>query len=297
MKKLVLYLTLFLAYCVNSQELIDSNQYWNIKSIISYLSSDSLKGRAVGTLEETNTLAYIQDKFTALTNKKLSIQRFSFLLDSNIIQAQNAYYFVNHHKKQTLLIGAHYDHIGFGGKLSRSATNHQIHNGADDNASGVALLLSLANELIQRKNSNYNYLIVFYSAHEVGLYGSAAFYDFIQPKKRGIKPIVLALNFDMVGRMDPDLKKYNCYTSSESILNSDTSFYSQFQFNLNIKVDKTKLSNLDTQKFQANGIDCLNFTSGLHIDYHTVNDDEQYINYEGILLLRKYILNYLLNRT
>lgn len=277
------------------QSKTDSSSFFLLKELVSVLSHDSLKGRAVGSHEEKKSLEYIQTTFNSLTNKKLSLQTFTFSIDSNQIQSQNAYYFINKHKKQTILIGAHYDHIGFGGKLSMSAKKDQIHNGADDNASGVALLLSLVQELIQEKNPNYNYLIVFYSAHEVGLYGSEAFYDFLQEKKRKLKPVVLSVNFDMVGRMDPDLKKYKCYASNDSLIKSNERFYSDFGFNLIVTNDTNKLSKLDTHKFFENKINCLNFTSGIHIDYHSVNDDEKYINYEGLLLLRKYILTYLIS--
>lgn len=276
-----------------SQTKTDSSSFFLLKEIITVLSHDSLKGRAVGSIEEKKSLSYIETKFKSLTNKKLKIQSFNFQLDSTKINSENGYFYINKHKKQTILISAHYDHIGLGGKLSLSARKDQIHNGADDNASGVALLLSLVNELIQTKKSTYNYLIVFYSAHEVGLFGSENFYNFIGESNKKIKPISLAINFDMVGRMDPDLKKYNCYSSNDSLIKSSTTFLKDFEFNLNITKDTNKLSNLDTRKFFENNINCLNFTSGKHIDYHSVNDDEKYINYEGLLLFRKYILTYL----
>jgi Zn-dependent M28 family amino/carboxypeptidase len=276
-----------------SQSQSDSSSFCLLKEIITVLSHDSLKGRAVGTIEEKKSLSYIETKFKSITNKKLKIQSFNFQLDSTTINSENGYFYINKHKKQTILISAHYDHIGLGGKLSLSARKDQIHNGADDNASGVALLLSLVNDLIHSKDSKYNYLIVFYSAHEVGLFGSENFYHFLIESKKKIKPICLAINFDMVGRMDPELKKYKCFASNDSLISTNSSFYSDFGFNLNITNDTNKLSNLDTHKFLENNINCLNFTSGIHIDYHSVNDDEKYINYEGLLLFRKYILTYI----
>jgi Zn-dependent M28 family amino/carboxypeptidase len=276
-----------------SQSQKDSSSFYLVKEIITVLSHDSLKGRAVGSIEEKKSLSYIETKFKSLTNKKLKIQSFNFILDSTTINSENSYFYINKHKKQTILISAHYDHIGLGGKLSLSARKDQIHNGADDNASGVALLLSLVNELILAKNSKYNYLIVFYSAHEVGLFGSENFYNNLIESKNKFKPIYLAINFDMVGRMDSDLKKYNCFTSNDSLITSNSTFLKDNGFNLNITKDTIKLSNLDTHKFIKNEFDCMNFTSGIHIDYHSVNDDEKYINYEGILLFRKYILAYI----
>lgn len=278
-----------------SQTKMDSSSFNILKEIVTVLSHDSLNGRAVGSIEEKKSLDYIQTKFNLLTTKKLNIQPFTFQLDTNKIKSQNAFYFQNNKKKGTILIGAHYDHIGFGGKLSKSATSNEIHNGADDNASGVALLLSLSKQLVAQKNPKYNYLFVFYSAHEEGLYGSKEFLDYYQKKIGILKPLKMVVNLDMVGRMDPDLKKIKCYSSNDSLIKIQPSFLSENGFQLNLTTDLNKLNQLDTREFLKLGIPCLNFTTGIHIDYHSTSDDEKYINYNGIILLEKFILKYILS--
>lgn len=256
--------------------------------IVQVLASDSLQGRGVGTIHEQQSLAFIASKFRQITKRKMKAQSFSFELDAAIIESKNGYYFINSHQKETVIIGAHYDHIGLGGKLSMSLKSNEIHNGADDNASGVALLLALSQKLMVEKNAKYNYLIVFYSAHEVGLFGSTSFYEFISTHKRKFKKIKMVLNFDMIGRLHPQLKKLKCMSSAACVPFLNTEIAKQNGFSLNI-TDTEMLASLDTKVFYEAKIPCVNFTTGIHNDYHSVSDDAKYINYQGM----NQILNFL----
>jgi Zn-dependent M28 family amino/carboxypeptidase len=257
------------------------------------LADDSMKGRASGSLEEQKTLDYLSTTFKQLTGKILKTQSFSFTKDNLNYQCKNAYYFKNNHANKTILISAHYDHIGFGGPLSLSFTSDEIHNGADDNASGVSLLLSLSQDILKKKDVAVNYLIVFYSGHEIGLFGSSAFHQFIQ-LTNDFKKISRVLNFDMVGRMDPTIKKVKCMRSPalDSLIQSIP--VNQFSFKLNI-ADEEKLTTLDTKTYVQAGIPCINFTTGIHNDYHKSSDDAKYINYEGLNEIRKFLLYFLEN--
>ncbi len=257
------------------------------------LADDSMKGRASGSLEEQKTLNYLSSTFKKLSGKKLKTQSFSFTKDTVNYSCQNAYFFKNNHSSKTILIGAHYDHIGFGGPLSLSFVSDEIHNGADDNASGVSLLLSLSQDILKYKDAAMNYLIVFYSGHEIGLFGSSAFHQFIQSTKH-FKEISCVLNFDMVGRMDPTIKKVKCMRSPslDSLLQSIP--MNLYSFKLNI-VDEEKLATLDTKTYVQAGIPCINFTTGIHNDYHKSSDDAKYINYEGLNETRKFLLYFLKN--
>jgi len=261
------------------------------KNVISTLAHDSMQGRGVGTEFEQKALAYISETFFELNGHKLRKQKFDFKHDSTTIRSENGYYFLNNHKKETIIIGAHYDHIGLGGPLSMSRKNNQVHNGADDNASGVAMLLALSQILIHEKSLNYNFIFVFYGAHEVGLFGSEAFQKVIHQNRQKFKQISLVINLDMIGRFDPSLKKLKCMRSENAITFFEAVDSSKFGFELN-ETDEQKLANLDTKIFYENGIPCVNFTTGMHSDYHSVSDDSKYINYLGMHQLFRFLIEF-----
>lgn len=248
-----------------------------------------MKGRATGSLEEQKSLLLIDQQFTELTNHQLRKQSFEASLnDTTEFTAVNGYYFFNHHRKHTVILSAHYDHIGMGGPLSMSKKNDAVHNGADDNASGVALLLALTEKMAQAKSAPVNYLIVFYSGHEIGLFGSASFSELVQQKKRKYKTISAVINFDMVGRLHPELLKLKCLRSPEmdSVLQLVDPI--PFGFKLNV-ANEEQLKQLDTKSFYNAGIPCINFSTGMHNDYHTITDDPQYINLLGMLAIYHYL--------
>lgn len=260
------------------------------KRIIKTLADDSMRGREVSSVYETKAAEFIQKEFKKINRFKPLVHSFSYIHPDSLIEkkSKNVYCFINNKADSTVLIGAHYDHIGLGGKLSFSLSKkNEIHNGADDNASGIALLLSLAKSMKLWQNKKYNYLFVAYSAHEIGLYGSTAFYEF---SKNKYPPICKAINFDMVGRLN---NKY----PNISIFESD---------NLNPKVVKTidslatlklklypnkegKIKDTDCRVFEKNNIQSVSFTTGTHNDYHKVTDDESLINYYGILSVQNFM--------
>jgi Zn-dependent M28 family amino/carboxypeptidase len=263
-------------------QLHDSLRLQFFQEIVSTLASDSMKGRAVGSIEEKTALTYITERVKSKTGRTLKYREFEFLTeDSTLMQSTNAYLFLNNHKKKTILLSAHYDHIGMGGKLSMSRKTDVVHNGADDNASGVAMVLGLLDDLSKDGASEVNYLFAFYSAHEVGLFGSEDFADFCL-NKRKFKTISTVINFDMVGRLDPELKRLFFMCSDSLSIKLAKAAELTTQLDLREK-DQEKLLQLDTRSFFLNEIDCLNLSTGSHIDYHAVSDDEQYINYDGMM--------------
>jgi len=288
MKRLFL-LFLLCSSKVFAQQSNDSSIVQLFHDVIFTLANDSMKGRATGSLEEQKSLLFIDQQFNELTKHKLRKQSFEASLnDTTEFTAVNGYYFFNHHSKHTVILSAHYDHIGMGGPLSMSKKNDVVHNGADDNASGVALLLALAENIAQHKSSKVNYLIVFYSGHEIGLFGSAAFSEFVQQKKRKYKTISAVINFDMVGRLHPELLKLKCLRSPtmDSVLQLVDPI--PFGFKLNV-ANEEQLKQLDTKTFYNVGIPCINFSTGIHNDYHTISDDPQYINMLGMLAIYHYL--------
>lgn len=252
-----------------------------IHSVVATLAHDSMMGRAAGSKYEAKTIAYLKKIAHDSCGLKLKEAKFEMSLhSSDFLPCSNLYGFVNNKKKQTILITAHYDHLGFGGKLSRALVDNKVHNGADDNASGVALVLALAQHIIRTKEKDYNYLFVFYTSHESDLGGSKMFnLNKIFEKN----PPILHINFDMVGRMQDDI----VYTVSnrpslQEITNSDSTF--------TIKKGREELIvNSDLKWSDEKKIACLHFTTGLHPDYHKPTDDVEYINFKGIRSILHFI--------
>lgn len=265
-------LIFFLIYAssVSAQEM-DSLAYANMKVVVEYLASDSLMGRAAGSSEEKIAANYIVTDLKRY-GYKVKRQKFSFDYDSVKYKSQNVIGFINNRKDSTLLITAHYDHLGMGEykSLNRSGA---VHNGADDNASGVALMLQLAQDLAD-SIQHYNLLFVSYSGHELGLFGSRYFSEHLCSK---YKSIALALNIDMVGRMDD---QSTCYFESRDLVMEHLVLKRE-----NVKWTssvKDRLTVLDSKWLLEKGVPSITISTGIHLDYHRATDDVQYINWNGM---------------
>jgi len=298
------YTSLLLTIVINS--IIYSQEYNSNKLIadIEYLSSDQLEGRFPGTKGEKAAAQYIAKRFKDLKLTSLSnnyLQNFSFKQPNNPhdelefdkkekdqINAINVIGYLNNNKENTIIIGAHYDHIGYGGIYSldsKGMDKNTIHNGADDNASGVALLLNLAEQLIKENNSNNNYLFIAFSAEELGLLGSKYF---VENPLIDLKNANYMINLDMVGRLnkEKELSIFGAGTSPilKQVINSTNN-----NFSLKIIDDGTGPS--DHTSFYNKGIPVLFFNSGSHQDYHKSSDDLELINFSGIREISEYVIN------
>ncbi len=179
---------------------------------------------------------------------------------------------------ETIIIGAHYDHVGRGEYGSLSGSRGDIHNGSDDNASGTILLMELARKLGARQEKLPRRLVfIGFAAEEMGLLGSKAYCsDPLYPAKNTIA----MLNFDMVGRVsDNRVVAFGTKSSSrwEPLLDDLESRYK-----LHIVRQPPGRGPSDHQSFFDIGIPVLHFFSGLHGDYHTPADDWEKINISGI---------------
>ena len=264
----------------------DSSAYLNMKSIVQYLANDSLKGRETGSPEEQIVADYIATSLKR-DGYKVKRQKFSFVYDSLKYKSQNVVGFINNRKDSTLLITAHYDHLGMGDYLSLSRQADLIHNGADDNASGVALMLQLAQDIAD-SISEYNLLIVGYSGHELGLFGSHYFSQHLCSR---YKKIALAMNFDMVGRMD---REKRCYFQASDI-GVDQLITKEENVRWKESV-KERLSVLDTKWFLELEVPALTISTGTHLDYHRHTDDIEYINWDGLEAIHVDVKEWLLNK-
>ncbi len=184
-------------------------------------------------------------------------------------------------KNEYILIGAHYDHLGFGGSGSGSRAPDilAVHNGADDNASGVAAIIEIAEKLAANKDKlKRSIIFIAFGAEEMGLLGSKFF---INNPLIDLKQIKLMLNFDMIGRMNPETKELTIggsgtFSQADSILEK----YSK-QTDLKLLLLPEGYGPSDHAVFYSENIPVLYFFTGTHDDYHTPNDDVEYINFEG----------------
>jgi hypothetical protein len=157
-----------------------------------------------------------------------------------------------------------------------------IHNGADDNASGTTLLLELLNYYGARKDQNYNYAILFFSAEESGLIGSKYFTE------HPTFPLVnvdYMINFDMVGR----LRENRFQISGTGTAKEWDRVLSEPVHQLNIKKDPSGVGPSDHTSFYFKDIPVLHFFTGTHEDYHKPSDDLEKVNFKGMLKLSNFV--------
>jgi Zn-dependent M28 family amino/carboxypeptidase len=260
------------------------------RQVVEALSADTMRGRMAGTPYEQMAGAFVVARFAAAA-LKVDTQLFTYRInDTGELQTgTNCFAFIDNNADSTIVIGAHFDHLGMGDSHSRSFGKVAVHPGADDNASGVALLTALAHRHKKWTQKNYNYLLVGYAAHEVGLYGSAAFSSYCATHFR---PVCLVLNFDMVGRMDKELKLVTIYS-----LPARTEIAMQASLNYHkghiVTDEPEKTLQTDCRTFAQKGITSFSFTTGLHDDYHKISDIPARINYEGIWTIQQ-MVEYLL---
>jgi aminopeptidase YwaD len=201
--------------------------------------------------------------------------------------------FIDNGASNTVIIGAHFDHLGFGedgNSMIRNIANPGIHNGADDNASGTAAMLELARmfKMPAGKNNflkNSNYLFIAFSGEELGLYGSKYF---TEHPTVDLKNANYMINMDMVGRLNDSTNTITLGGYGTSPMWSafiDANKREPFA----IKIDSSGTGPSDHTSFYRKDIPVLFFFTGLHPDYHKPSDDFDKINYTGEAKIVNYI--------
>lgn len=188
----------------------------------------------------------------------------------------------------TVVLGAHYDHLGYGEDHNSLHANadkdHLIHNGADDNASGTAALLEMARWINKKHLHHYNYLFVNFSGEELGLYGSKAF---VKQEKLDSNKIAWMLNMDMVGRLNDSTHALTLGGVGTSPSWGKVVDMAGADFRL--AIDSAGIGPSDHTSFYNAGIPVLFFFTGTHKDYHKPTDDADKINYKGEAEVLNYI--------
>jgi aminopeptidase YwaD len=182
-------------------------------------------------------------------------------------------------KNEYLVIGAHYDHLGFGGPNSgsRMPDTVAVHNGADDNASGTAMVMDLAKKLASGKaRLKRSIIFVAFSAEEMGLLGSKYFINHCPVDVKSIKAM---FNFDMVGRFDKEKNSISVSGTGTSV--EADSILKIYEKDLTFSVVHAPdgYGPSDHAAFYSSGIPVFYFNTGVHTDYHTPFDDTDKLDF------------------
>jgi hypothetical protein len=208
---------------------------------------------------------------------------------TDVEYGHNVIGFKDNGSENTVVIGAHHDHLGRGEiKGSLSTESNAIHNGADDNASGTSALMELARALDKAKswNKNNNYLFIAFSGEEMGLLGSKYYVD--NPSVE-LSSINYMFNMDMVGRLDSTLV-INGVGTSTAFKAALENFPKSEDRIAKIKTTEGGMGASDHTSFYLKGIPVLHFFTGQHKHYHKPEDDIEFLNLEGEYFVLKGML-------
>ena len=271
----------------------------DMRQAVEYLASQELGGRYPGTAGDTLASEYIVGQLRGLKlkpvvkGKKKKGYYHDFTYGKEVERTTHNIIAVLPGKDKQLrneyiVIGSHYDHLGMGGKDSgsRRPDTLGVHPGADDNASGDAVVLELA-KYFKKARSPRSIIFAFFGAEEQGLVGSKQFLEWMKqtddqrinlPADR--KGIVAMVNLDMVGRMrDNAMSVSGTGTSSQFKAIAEAV---AAQTNLNISCVPDGYGPSDHASFVAQDIPVLFLTTGGHMEYHTPDDVPSTLNYDGM---------------
>lgn len=182
------------------------------------------------------------------------------------------------HANEYVVIGAHYDHLGHGGPGSMAPWSHGIHHGADDNASGTAAMLELADRFAHLGPQARSIVFIAFTGEEEGLIGSSYF---VSHPPVPLSNVVAMLNLDMVGRMSGE----KLLLGGEGTAPAFPTLLEKADEGLPLKLgqfEKGGFGPSDHMSFARKKIPVLFFFSGLHVDYHRPTDTSDKINYKGM---------------
>ena len=272
-----------------------------MKQTVEYLASQELGGRFPATVGDTLASEFIVSQLRSLKLKpivkgKKKIAYFQdFTYGKTKEQERTTHNIIavlpgkdKQLKHEYIVVGSHYDHLGLGGQNSgsRRPDTLGVHPGADDNASGDAVVLELA-KYLKKERTKRSVIFAFFGAEEQGLIGSKNFLEWMKkddaqrinlPADK--KGIVAMVNLDMVGRMrDNAMSVSGTGTSSEFKAMAEAAAE---QTKLNISCTPDGYGPSDHASFVAQEIPVLFLTTGGHMEYHTPDDVPSTLNYDGM---------------
>ncbi|MGB5983645.1 MAG: M28 family peptidase [Nonlabens sp.] len=329
MRNTLLFILVCLALSCKKESATESVQVMSgdMKTDVQILAADSLQGRETGTPYELAAADYIakrmkQSGLQPAGNENTYFQTFSFKPSSDphqeaafvdekgdgFLTGTNVIGMIDNNADHTVIIGAHYDHLGMGGEGSLHRGDAAVHNGADDNASGVAVMLELGYRFRESENEtnftarfgseekengvflnkggnfkNSNYLFIAFSGEEMGLLGSNYF---TKNPTVDMDKANYMINMDMVGRLNDESVLAISGTGTtprwKQVLKSANEDFE-------LALSESGVGPSDHTSFYLNDIPVLHFFTGQHTDYHKPGDDANKLNYNGMQQIADYI--------
>ena len=266
---------------------------YNSSKVEDGLSFDGKNGEQLSIpviyLTKSAVAKYLKDPSALLTIKG------TVALNPTKRSGKNVIGYIDNGAPYTVVIGAHYDHLGYGEdhtSLSRSS-DKQIHNGADDNASGTAALLELARIVKHNNPKDNNYLFIAFSGEEQGLFGSKYF---VQNPTVELAGINYMINMDMVGRLNDSTKTLTVGGYGTSPVwgqlygrQGKEALYPAGTY----RFDSSGTGPSDHTSFYQKNVPVLFYFTGLHSDYHRPTDDGDKINYNGEAAIVQHVFSIL----
>lgn len=215
-----------------------------------------------------------------------TIDALTVAMQENARLAHNVAAWLDRGAAKTIVIGAHYDHLGYGGEGSRYRGDERlIHNGADDNASGTAGLLALARYYAAKPEATqHNLLFLAFSAEEKGLLGSKYF---VEASPVAPEDMLCMLNMDMIGRLEPNQSLVVNGTGTSPLWQKAMAAIDCYD--LSIQANPSGVGPSDHTSFYLKDVPVLAFFSGAHEDYHRPGDDAQKVNYDRMYDIIGYV--------
>ena len=297
MKKRNLIFTLAIAFVLTAH----AQKQEDMRQAVEYLASQELGGRYPATIGDTLASEFIVGKLRGLKLKpvvkgKKKIGYYHDFTYGKTVEEERTIHNIiavlpgkdKRLKNEYIVVGSHYDHLGLGGQNSgsRRPDTLGVHPGADDNASGDAVVLELA-KYFKKERAKRSIIFAFFGAEEQGLIGSKQFLEWMKQddaKRINLpadkKGIVAMVNLDMVGRMrDGAMSVSGTGTSSQFKTMAEKAAE---QTNVQISCTPDGYGPSDHASFVAQEIPVLFLTTGGHMEYHTPNDVPSTLNYDGM---------------
>jgi hypothetical protein len=274
-----------ISFCASAQTFPTAS----LRQHINFLASDDLEGRGTASLGEVRAANYIADHFKNLNLKPAGsadsyFQPFevSFAIDgkAHLMTGRNVAALLDNGAEKTIVVGAHYDHLGkgFQGSSLSPDSKNKIHNGADDNASGTTGVMELAKYFAENNvKEKHNYLFIAFSGEELGLIGSK---HFTEKPTIPLASISGMINMDMIGRLDESKGIIVSGWGTSPVWGELIPDLAKKQ-NLKYTIDSSGVGASDHTSFYLKNIPVVQFFTGGHGDYHKISDDADKINYEG----------------
>lgn len=271
----------------------------DMRQTVRYLASQELGGRYPGTAGDTLASEYIVNQLRSLKlkpvvkGKKKTGYYHNFTYGKDVERTTHNILAVlpgkdKQLKNEYIVVGSHYDHLGLGGQGSgsRRPDTLGVHPGADDNASGDAVVLELA-KYFKKVRSPRSIIFAFFGAEEQGLVGSKQFLEWMKQADNqrknlpdSLKGIVAMVNLDMVGRMRDNAMSVSGTGTSSGFKAMAEAAAAQTKLNISCTPDGYGPS--DHASFVAQDIPVLFLTTGGHMEYHTPDDVPSTLNYDGM---------------